>query len=156
MKTPTIMSLADAKFITPALSSVTYVSDSRLLEHGQEYALAAIRNKSCSSNQVHGVTGVLIFTGKHFAQTTEGPPSAVAHLMTLLASDQRQANMIVIDEHEPSEREFARWSMAYQGSSVYVSRVTERSLTGLQRGDPLAVKRLLRLMHEFGASPSIL
>jgi hypothetical protein len=65
-------------------------------------------------NAALDVTGVLCFSGDHFAQVLEGPPEAVDELMTSIRADSRHK---VLREwpsrHVEGGRWFPGWSMAY-------------------------------------------
>ena len=65
------------------------------------------------NNWRRDVTGCLLFSGAHFAQTLEGSADALDPLLARLARDQRHHNVKVLLDHEVTSRRFAEWSMAY-------------------------------------------
>ncbi|MBD9402372.1 BLUF domain-containing protein [Comamonas sp. CMM02] len=65
-------------------------------------------------NQLHAITGVLIFDGQRFAQYIEGEAQAIDFLIGQLARDPRHINFT--PQHNgprTDKRWFPSWSMAY-------------------------------------------
>lgn len=72
-----------------------------ILEHAREH------------NRRAGISGVLLFDTKSFAQVIEGPRSAVKSLFGHIACDDRHT-AVTVHEHGPvSQREFPKWMMAF-------------------------------------------
>ena len=65
------------------------------------------------NNWRRDVTGCLLFSGGHFAQTLEGSADALDPLLARLARDRRHHNVKVLLDREVHGRRFAQWSMAY-------------------------------------------
>ncbi|CAN7330011.1 diguanylate cyclase domain-containing protein [Rhizobacter sp. LjRoot28] len=103
----------------PALQRLFYVSRSRIDPQAQEQQRTLELAKQ--RNAALGVTGVLIFSGDHFAQVLEGSPEAIETLMKSIRADSRHE---VLREwpHQPANdhRWFPDWSMAY----AYDERLT--------------------------------
>ena len=98
-------------------------------------------------NEANGVTGVLLFTGNHFAQTLEGPPTVVDQLMARIGQDQRHKVLRTVDRHDVATRKFKTWSMAYSGASIFIAGIVSRPLT--PHCTSRDVSRLVRLLAEF-------
>lgn len=134
----------------PTLINMTYVSDSRLPVQTQAKEIEVLVDRARRSNEIAGITGALLFTGKRFAQTLEGSAIEVDALMARVMRDERHEAIVVIDRHEVAARVFRGWSLAYSGPSVSLSRLVERALRGALGKDQFEVNRLLRLIQEFG------
>lgn len=64
------------------------------------------------SNRRTDVTGVLAFTGGHFAQLIEGSPDVVDALARRIAADPRHAGFKVVSSEDSTDRrEFTNWEM---------------------------------------------
>ena len=132
------------------LVNLTYISNSRLHVQDQAKEIELLISHARRSNEVEGITGVLLFTGKHFAQTLEGTTAAVDVLMTRISRDKRHEAVVFIDRHEVASRIFHEWSLAYSGPSVSLARLVERALNEALGERQHNVNRLLRLIQEFG------
>ncbi|MFL6699796.1 MAG: BLUF domain-containing protein [Vitreoscilla sp.] len=112
-------------------------------------AVQAIVSWSATFNARTHITGALIFTGTHFSQVLEGPPSAVRALMASISRDSRHRDIRMLYESEISKRRFAGWSMAlrqdaglndlieelwwaHRIDSVRAARLVQHLLYGLQ------------------------
>jgi hypothetical protein len=62
-----------------------------------------------------GVTGLLCFSGEHFAQLLEGPAAALETLMTAIRADERHTMLREWSAQEApgARRLFPRWAMGY-------------------------------------------
>lgn len=130
------------------LTSLLYISRS-LIEDNADATVRHIVEKARIANEVFGVTGAILFTGKRFAQIIEGPPSAITHALAMIVRDKRHTDILLVDVTQISSRVFPQWSMAYAGPSVFVQRNVNRAMiapTGASKPDPLP---LIRLMTEF-------
>jgi len=63
-------------------------------------------------NALHGVTGMLIYTGGHFAQVLEGTLEALARTMSAITTDPRHGRMRRLVEGGIGQRSFEGRSMA--------------------------------------------
>ena len=112
-------------------------------------AVQAIVSWSAAFNARAHVTGALIFTGTHFSQVLEGPPSTVRPLMASISRDSRHRDIRMLYESAISKRRFAGWSMAlrqdaglndlieelwwaHRIDSVRAARLVQHLLYGLQ------------------------
>lgn len=104
------------------LTSLLYVSQSRIPEQGVEdsvdqiIAAAEVRNRSL------GITGAVLFTGQHFAQVIEGDRAAIDALWGDIRGDIRHERLVVVERKSMAKRRFADWSMAFFGPSYFVTR----------------------------------
>lgn len=64
-------------------------------------------------NEQRAITGMLLFSGVHFAQVLEGPAPALAALMASIAADPRHREVRVLSRTAVTRRDFTGWSMAY-------------------------------------------
>lgn len=145
----------DAAARQDELVELTYVSDSRIPPAEVAAEIANIVAHASHSNHRHQITGALLFTGTRFVQTLEGAAADVDNLMAAIERDRRHANILIVDRHAVPARSFALWSLTYSGPSLFIATEVARVLDGVRRGVPPDVARLLRLMSEFSASPSL-
>lgn len=132
---------------TEPMKSLLYVSRSRLAPHETDIEVKRIVATARERNEPAGITGALIFTHSHFAQYLEGPADAVDQLMKQLKVDPRHENVRVVSTPSVSRRHFSEWSMAYGGSSVYVSQLVNNAFE--DRAAASDADKLIRLMREF-------
>ena len=92
--------------------SLIYVSTPS--EPGQNHLLEEILISSRAYNSTHGITGLLIYTGKRFIQLLEGDRKVVNTLYQHILNDRRHHSPIQIFESEGTGRTFAEWDMAYK------------------------------------------
>jgi hypothetical protein len=127
-----------------------YVSESHIEQSHVQSTVANIVAHSQVKNKQLGVTGALLFTGKHFAQILEGSPEAIDMLMAYIYSDTRHGKIVVIDKSPITRRRFADWQMAYHGPSQFVSRHVAKLLHPSSRSEQRrAVEWITDLAHEF-------
>lgn len=104
------------------LSSLLYVSHSRIPEQLAEGSVRQIVAAAEIRNRDLGVTGALLFTGQHFAQIIEGDRAAIDLLWGDIRRDIRHERLMVVERKSPVTRRFADWSMAFFGPSYFVTR----------------------------------
>jgi hypothetical protein len=92
-----------------ALRSVTYTSLARPGLHAAD--LEAIHETAMLENASRGITGLLIFNGKHFLQILEGDADALLQLIQNLRRDQRHGKLEVRHDVPIDGRSFPDWSM---------------------------------------------
>jgi len=92
----------------PDLQQLFYVSRCLASPPQLEHILIGARRQ----NEQRGVTGVLLFTGGHFAQYFEGSPEAVARTLADIERDPRHEAMRVLVRSPIGQRRCARWWMA--------------------------------------------
>lgn len=104
------------------LTSLLYVSQSRMPERVAESSVQQIIAASEIRNRGLGITGAVLFTGRHFAQIIEGDSAAIDSLWGDIRRDIRHGELIVVERKAAAERRFADWSMAFFGPSNFVTR----------------------------------
>jgi hypothetical protein len=65
-------------------------------------------------NAAIGVTGLLLFQGKHFLQVLEGDAETVRGLFKHIRADPRHENIALLFEELVSEPQYPDWSMGFQ------------------------------------------
>jgi hypothetical protein len=99
----------------PLLFNVVYCS--RASADVDAAGVDAIIATSLRNNPAWGITGMLVFGEGIFFQWLEGPRASILHLMTLLRSDSRHGQIIMLSEVEESrERLFPQWDMELVGA----------------------------------------
>ena len=98
---------------TPALHRLLYVSRARVDPGGAEPR--RILEVATHRNAELNVTGLLCFSGEHFAQILEGPAPAIASLMDAIRTDPRHQMLREWPARPASDglRLFPRWAMGY-------------------------------------------
>ena len=122
-----------------------YVSASA--RHGQsgDEAAERIAWKSAISNAEAEITGALLYTGSHFAQVLEGAPQAVEALLAKLRDDPAHIGLKILRCEPTGHRRFDGWSMAFPGSTAFLSSYVERLYLFPTRSED--VERLLSMMQ---------
>jgi hypothetical protein len=94
----------------PALYNVVYCSRATAGVDDAEVARIIATARRCNSD--HGITGMLVFGSGIFFQWLEGPRDNVTSLMSLLRTDRRHEQVVVLSEvEEVRERLFPGWDM---------------------------------------------
>ncbi len=102
--------------------SLLYVSQSNLRPPSDRTEIKKIVTRARLLNKELNVTGALLCTAGRFAQILEGPEESIRIIMRSIESDPRHRNIKVLSEDTLPERRFPQWTLAYQGSSLYVDR----------------------------------
>lgn len=97
--------------IGPQLEQIFYLSRSLIGTDPQ--AFIALVTQARVRNQILDVTGVLAFTGTHFAQIVEGETQTVRELMEIIKRDPRHEDVCILYRLPRQRRQYARWSMGY-------------------------------------------
>ena len=95
-----------------ALLSIVYLSTATT--PFSELDLALLLSSSRLSNQVRGLTGMLLHRGGRFLQALEGPEATVRRVYDVIAADPRHTDLRAIDEQAITERAFGSWAMGYR------------------------------------------
>jgi hypothetical protein len=96
--------------------------------------IGRIATRARSNNPTRGITGVLLYTGRDFAQVIEGGPTEVESLFRTIASDPRHGDIaVVVDALDVRERWFAEWRMGY----LYETRAVDAIARWRARSQPL-------------------
>ncbi len=138
------------------MQSLLYISRSTILPGDVEDELNRIIATAVARNSACGLTGALLFTGRHFAQVIEGDSASIDRLMAKISIDPRHDKIRTVARTPLAERLFGDWSMAYFGPSQFVSRQVTRLLSD---PSPVELRRgaewLTDLLREFSAEPPI-
>lgn len=130
----------------PGLSQVFYVSRCLLADIRQVRDLHATCQRN---NEKHGLTGLLLFTGDHFAQLLEGPEEVLSQVMWNIARDPRHTAMRKLFAKPVAQRSIHQWTMRLleERSTDQMVRKLVESATA-----PLAdATELLSLMRQLSA-----
>ncbi len=94
--------------LSPEFHQVLYVSRSRIDDLGDIRRLHDI----CKRNNARlALTGVLLYTGGHFAQLLEGSPQAMGEVMWRIAHDERHTRMRKLFTKPMTRRACTAWAM---------------------------------------------
>lgn len=121
-----------------------YVSTS-LLGRNADAEIASIRSVAESRNPALGLTGVLIFSGHHFAQCLEGPDAGLQTMRASICSDQRHTDILTLQADLIQRRRYGHWALAYSGWATAIDKVLSEAKSEHDARD------LLRYMDEFAA-----
>jgi hypothetical protein len=138
------------------MKSILYVSKSDLGSGDGQQEVERIVIGARGRNSANGITGMLVFTGDHFAQLLEGPAQSVDLIISSIRLDSRHHSLVEFTQLI-EKRAFGAWSLGYEGRSTYVDRLV-RSLLG--RRDPglseaqAELQELMLLLAHQSVSPS--
>ena len=76
-----------------------------------------------AKNDEFGISGMLVFDGKHFLQCFEGDEVQVKQLQANIFMDTRHQNIHLIGEKEIDERLFGQWCMGYLNNERSIRQV---------------------------------
>ncbi len=93
-------------------------------------------------NQRRGVTGVMLFSGGHFAQLLEGPAQALRETMVFIDADTRHTAVTRLVEGPIARRRFDNWSMAF-----FEAPGADDLIHHLLAGAPVSPERAQRIME---------
>jgi hypothetical protein len=128
------------------LKSLTYTSLARLDLEASD--LEAIHRAARESNALEGITGLLIFNGRHFVQIIEGSETAIDELVERLRRDRRHSGLEIRDERNVAERAFPDWSMELVRVSASYFEARETMAERLPTGIPDEVRERIFRMTE--------
>lgn len=86
-------------------------------------------------NQVHDITGLLVFDHRSFLQVLEGDRQALSDLYSRLVRDPRHTQLLLMECVPVDERVFSDWSMGFVAADDTHRRVLLR-LTARSQFDP--------------------
>jgi hypothetical protein len=87
--------------------------------------------------------------GTRFVQILEGPSAPLRQLVDSIGADPRHTDMVVLLQSPILDRRFARFTMAYDGQSLFVSRNIAKPVAQAKRGSVPVIDDLIQLMLEF-------
>ena len=123
------------------LKSLTYTSVAKPGLAVDE--VAAIHQTARHLNSIDGITGLLVYNGRHFLQVIEGAESAIDDLVRRLLVDPRHSALTVEDERTVEPREFPHWAMEFVGVDPDHPEARTDILDRLPRSLPEAVRTRL-------------
>ncbi|WP_058972716.1 diguanylate phosphodiesterase [Type-D symbiont of Plautia stali] len=89
----------------------TILYRSHLHNHVPINMIQEMVNKANDSNQLCGVTGILLFDGLHFFQLLEGPDAAVKEIYHRIGIDSRHHNLVTLMQDVAPARRFGNVGM---------------------------------------------
>jgi hypothetical protein len=104
------------------LYKIVYCSRSEIRGTGEEVATALLHllESAQARNRRFDITGALLFYSGVFAQTLEGPQSAVERLFSRIEQDERNSEVTVAFRGPEAERDFPGWSMGFaDGEKIF-------------------------------------
>ncbi|MGI3212859.1 BLUF domain-containing protein [Roseovarius tibetensis] len=91
------------------LLTISYRSRGKLSDPAQD--IFPILAESLSNNKARDITGILLFDGRFFMQTIEGPTTETNDLFESIAKDVRHKNVEAFGIENIQERDFPDWHM---------------------------------------------
>lgn len=79
--------------------------------------LASLLKKAREFNELHDLTGMLLYAEGSFFQVLEGPEAVVAELYAKIERDTRHEQVTKIIEEPIYTRSFAQWTMGFSNMS---------------------------------------
>lgn len=95
----------------PALQRLFYVS--RVANPDRPVDVQGLLGLSRMRNRRLDVTGMLVHSGRHFAQVLEGPAAAVDELVRSVAADPRHVDFRIVFAKPIERRDYGEWEMGY-------------------------------------------
>jgi hypothetical protein len=101
----------------PSLEHLIYASVATQVFEAPQ--LAELLQKARASNELHGLTGMLLHSDADgsFFQVLEGEPAAIDQLLQKLLLDERHSHLTLIIREPIPERSFAGWTMGFSSVS---------------------------------------
>jgi hypothetical protein len=75
--------------------------------------LQALLKKARASNEILGITGMLLYRDRFFIQALEGEQTVLENLYAIISKDERHQNVILIYEKPIQQRRFPNWTMGF-------------------------------------------
>ena len=119
------MSQSEASAVATKLHRLTYFSRNMMTGGAAEQSADIESILACArrNNPVRNVTGALLLSRGCFAQVLEGEVADVEAIFARIQSDQRHADMRILQFETIVSRSFGNWSMAFAG---YMTPENER------------------------------
>lgn len=131
-----------------------YVSQSMIDAEIASSVVAHVLTGSAVHNATLGVTGALVMGGGRFAQFLEGSEDGILHLKDRISADRRHAQVTTIEFGGGYlVRQFADWSLAYAGPSIFFAQILGRVQLGQSQQRPSVRDDILMVFAEFAATP---
>jgi hypothetical protein len=117
-------------------STWIYVSTS-LLGDTADSEITRIRSIAETRNTELGLTGVLIFSGRHFAQFLEGSDDKLVMMKASIARDRRHTDIRTLATPAIKQRRYGCWTLAYSGRATAIDRVLSDAIREQDAGELL-------------------
>ena len=122
------------------LVSLIYVSSAT--KHFDEQQLTDLLKASRLTNELHKITGMLLYHEGHMMQVIEGEEIEINQLFNNIQKDKRHNRVMKLICKPIEEREFAEWNMSYlnissestEGFSDFLNAGKNRSDSGVVAG----------------------
>ena len=128
----------------PLFAAWLYVSSS-LLGPNADADILDIRRAAATRNADLGLTGVLIFSGHHFAQFLEGSERCLETMKTSICGDARHTGIVTLQSSLVATRRYSRWTLAYSGQAACIDEVLSNAARDRNPTE------LLRYMDQFAS-----
>ena len=119
-----------------------YVSTS-LLGADADGEIANISRAAEINNSKLSLTGVLLFSGRHFAQFLEGPAAGLEEMKRKICADKRHMDVITLQAGKIRRRRYPNWSLAYSGRATAIDAIISTSARDSN------AREILPMMDEF-------
>lgn len=107
--------------------SITYVSSAvRLFDRAE---LVELLEASQKANEIHGITGMLLYRGGNIIQVIEGEDEVVTRLYENIKADPRHKDVTLLSKDPLNTRQFSDWSMGFKN----IDKMTEEELEGYSK-----------------------
>lgn len=93
------------------LHTLVYLSTSSALMTQDQ--LQSLLLEARDLNASNGITGVLLYSGKHFMQCIEGPEEALNQTFQRIAASRRHRGIVQLLSGSLESRRFSQWSMGF-------------------------------------------
>lgn len=129
------------------MRSVIYISRSRIEELDRTRVLDDLQAELMARSSTLDITGLLVATPDFFVERLDGPAKNVDAVMASILADQRYHDVRIVHQEDIIVSRFKNWRMLrLGGDSAGTSGIADVIATAHERGDPLAVRRLERLI----------
>lgn len=95
------------------MNLIRMIYTSSIADRTDSAALEQILQTARANNDRHDLTGLLVFSSKHYLQVIEGGNLAVNRLLANLYRDPRHLDMRLLGMDEIRQRAFPDWSMQF-------------------------------------------
>lgn len=108
-----------------------YISESHTPLHLATNEAKFIARHALPYNDMHEITGTLLFSGTHYAAILEGLSESVDQIYKRIEQDGRHTVLSVLERKSINQRSFADWSFLNCDISVYAECLIINALDGV-------------------------
>lgn len=98
--------LVELSYLSEAVSDMSFLGLMRLLESARAF------------NQMHGVTGILLYDNQQFGQIIEGERANIMKVWKRIQDDKRHHRIELLEIREISERTYPEWLLRFYGGET--------------------------------------